>query len=368
MDSVTLLTDYKGHFGSKHAAVPYRSGFDRDLLARSFEALGYRADFLSFCDVDFRGRDLRGHPFLYTSAEDQGLHYKAFVEDIVLGLQAAGAWVIPNFFLLRAHHNKVFMEILRDLESPGGASSPASRSFGTLEDLRSRLGEIALPTVVKAAAGSMGKNVFLCRTRAALLRAAARVSASRHLRSDLWDLGRKLRRRGYVRESLHRRRFVVQPFLPGLTSDWKVLVYGRKFYVLMRRARPGDFRASGSGRLEFIPKVPPAVLDFAEKVFRHFAIPQISLDIAVDGDKLRLFEFQTVYFGTTTIDEAPFHFERSATGWQRIDGRSRVEEEFARSVAEHLRERESSQERDRAGTGSGLPGGPSGSMRGAPPR
>ena len=347
MDRLTLLTDYKGYFGSKHAAVPYRSGFDRDLLARSFAQHGWRADFLSFCDVDFRA-DWDNRPVLYTSAQDHALHYKAFVEDIVLGLEAAGAWVIPPFRLLRAHHNKVFMEILRDLLNPAEASGLAARCFGTLEELRQRMDGIALPAVVKPAAGDMGKSVILCRDREELLRGAARVSSSRHLPTDLWDLGRRIRRKGYRRESLHRKRFVVQPFLAGLANDWKVLVYGRKYYVLMRRTRTGDFRASGSGRREFVRDVPAQVLDFASSVFQVFDVPQMSLDIGVEGDRLHLFEFQAVYFGTTTIDEAPFHFERSPTAWQRFDGASRVEEEFALSVAEYLRER-AGQGKDRAG-------------------
>ncbi|HEU5181724.1 MAG TPA: hypothetical protein VFW45_13120 [Candidatus Polarisedimenticolia bacterium] len=360
MDGVTLLTDYKGHFGSKHAAVPYRSGFDRDLLARSFAQHGWRADFLSFCDVDFRAVNWHQRPVLYTSAQDHALHYKAFVEDIVLGLETAGAWVIPPFRLLRAHHNKVFMEILRDLRKPGAASDLAARSFGTLEELRQRMAQLSVPAVVKPAAGDMGKSVILCRDRSELLRGAARVSSSRHLPTDLWDLGRRIRRKGYRRESLHRKRFIVQPFLAGLTNDWKVLVYGRKYYVLRRRVRTGDFRASGSGRFEFVREVPSQVLDFASAVFAGFEVPQISLDIAVDGDRLHLLEFQAVYFGTTTIDEAPFHFERSPTAWQPIDGASRVEEEFALSVAEYLRERKSEQG---AGTAA-----PRGADRAADPR
>ncbi len=282
MDAVTLLTDYKGHFGSKHAAVPYRSGFDRDLLARSFARHGWRADFVSFCDVDFRAGDWQHRPVLYTSAEDHALHYKAFIEDIVLGLEAAGARVIPPFQLLRAHHNKVFMEILRDLRNPGKGSGLAARSFGTLEEFRRRLAEISLPAVVKPAAGAMGKSVILCRNPEELLRGAARVSSSRHLPTDLWDLGRRVRRKGYRRESLHRRRFVVQPFLPGLGSDWKVLVYGRKYYVLLRRARTGDFRASGSGRFEFVREVPSQVLDFASAVFASFDVPQVSLAVRLN--------------------------------------------------------------------------------------
>ena len=339
MEDITLLVDYKGHFGSKHGAVPYRSGLSRENLSGCFRDRGYRAIFLNFCDVDFRSREFEGRRVLYTSAEDHDLHFKSFIEDIVLGLETCGAWVIPAYKFLRAHHNKVFMEILRDRMVGSDVRSLASRSFGTLEDLEARLDSVALPAVVKPAAGSMGSSVVQCGNREELTGAAFRVSASRHLPSDAWDFGRMLKRKGYVRESRYRRKFVVQPFLRGLENDWKVLVYGKKYYVLERRTRRGDFRASGSGRFEFTPNVPEGLLDFAALVFRELDVPHLSLDIGVDKARFHLFEFQAVYFGTLTIEQAPFHFVRYGDQWKQVDGASEVEEEYVESVVEYLRAR-----------------------------
>mgnify|MGYP003580445533 CR=1 FL=1 len=336
MEDITLLVDYKGHFGTKHGGVPYRSGLDREKIARYFQERGYRATFVNFCDVDFQSRDLGGRCFLYTSAEDHDLHYRSFIEDIVLGLEHCGARIIPTFKFLRAHHNKVFMEILRDQLLANEQRSLRSRFYGTLEELEARLGSDGLPSVIKPASGSMSVGVRLCERVEDLPRAASRVSSSRHWPTDAWDFGRMWRRKGYVRNSLHRRKFVVQPFLPGLENDWKVLIYGKKYYVLMRRTRKHDFRASGSGRFEFIKEPPAGLLDFASSVFSRLDLPHLSMDLGAVEGRFHLFEFQALYFGTLTIEEAPFHFARLGQEWKRVDGPSIVEEEFVRSVVDYL--------------------------------
>ncbi len=336
MEEIYLLVDYKGHFGTKHGAVPYRSGLDREKLARHFQDRGYCATFLNFCDVDFQSGDLRGRCFLYTSAEDHGLLYRSFIEDIILGLENCGARILPAFKFLRAHHNKVFMEILRDQMLGIEARSLRSRFYGTLEELEARVDGVGLPSVVKPASGSMSVGVRLCKNPEELSRATSEVSSSRHWPTDAWDFGRSLKRRGYVRESLHRRKFVVQPFHPGLGDDWKILIYGKKYYVLMRRTRKHDFRASGSGRFEFIKEIPAGLLDFASSIFRQLDLPHLSMDIGVAEGRFHLFEFQALHFGTLTIEEAPFHFARLGPDWQRVDGPSSVEEEFVRSVVDYL--------------------------------
>jgi hypothetical protein len=345
---ITLLVDYKGHFGTKHGAAPYRSGLSREKLARHFQDRRIQARFQNFSEVDFRDLRIRDRCFLYSSAEDHDLHYRSFIEDVVLGLETCGAWVVPAHRFLRAHHNKVFMEILRDQMGAVAARSLTARSYGTREELEKDLEAVALPAVVKPAAGSMGRDVVLCKSREELHRAASRVSASRHWPTDAWDFGRSLRRRGYVRESRHRRKFVVQTFLPGLENDWKILVYGRKYYILLRRTRTNDFRASGSGRFEFTSQVPEGLLDFAASIFAELDVPHVSLDIGVDAARFHLFEFQAVHFGTTTVEEAPFHFVRGKEGWEKVDGRSQVEEEFVRSVVDYLERKEPERRAQRA--------------------
>ena len=69
-------------------------------------------------------------------------------------------------------------------------------------------------------------------------------------------LFRWLRHKNYVRESWNRGKIVVQEFIPGLKNDYKVLIFGSKYYVLYRRVREGDFRASGQGLLEYRRELP----------------------------------------------------------------------------------------------------------------
>ena len=111
MKKIYLLTDYKGHFGSKHDAIPYRSGTDKNLLQKYFSEYGFKTVFLGFSEVDFRKMDFKNKYVLYTSSEDVGCHYKSYIEDIVYGLHLQGAQLIPGYKWLQAHNNKVFMEI-----------------------------------------------------------------------------------------------------------------------------------------------------------------------------------------------------------------------------------------------------------------
>jgi hypothetical protein len=343
MDDIYLLVDYKGHFGTKHGAAPYRSGLAKEKLSSHFARRGYRAVFVNFCDVDFRDQRFKRRFVLYSSSEDRGLHYRSFIEDVVLGLEIGGALVIPTFKFLRAHHNKVFMEILLSQIHASGMASLPSHCYGTLEDFEGRIESAPLPGVVKPAAGSMSAGLRLGRSRAELRKAAAAASSTRSLGAEIWDFGRMLRRKGYVRESRHRGKFVVQRYLPGLENDWKVLVYGNNYYALFRKVREADFRASGSGRFQFIRDIPEGLLDFASLVRKQFNVPQLSLDIGWDGAKFHLFEFQALHFGTLTVEQSPFHFVDGEGGWQRVEGSSEVEEEFARSIVDHIK-----RERDRS--------------------
>lgn len=328
-----LLVDYKGRFGTKWAANPYRSGLDLSRLSRSLEERGIEPHFVRVSDVSFRPKEWQGRLVLYTSSEDADLHYKGFIEDILLGLQLQGAILIPRFEFFRAHHNKVFMEILRQIQGTEDMNSVRSRYFGTLEEVAAADLEFREPRVIKPAAGSLSTGVALVRSRAELLKRATSISRNREPLRTLKDKVRTLRHKDYIRDSTHRRKFVVQDFIAGLGSDWKVLIYGRKYYPLRRQVRPGDFRASGSGLFEWPADVPDQLLEFAEAVFTKLDVPFLSLDIGMREGKPLLFEFQGVHFGTRTLDGSMHYFQRSGSRWELRGGTSVLEDEFAASVA-----------------------------------
>lgn len=331
-----ILLDYKGRFGAKWSAAPYRSGFDRDRLSRALLQHGFEARYLRFSDVDFRTQNWNQRFVLYASSEDWDLHYKGFIEDILLGLRMQGAVLIPRFSFFRAHHNKVFMEILRDVIGSEAMKTIRSRYYGTLEEAAAHTTDLAFPQVLKPAAGAMSTGVARVDSGRELLGRAAKLSRVVEPLRQLRELVRAYRHRGYARESWHRRKFVVQDFIPGLQSDWKVLVYDKKYFALYRLVRPADFRASGSGRFTYRTDVPREILDFAELVFHTLSVPFLSLDIAVSGNAPHLFEFQAIDFGTRTIDRAEYFFQRHEGAWSLCRAQCVVEDEVAASVAAFL--------------------------------
>ena len=151
-------------------------------------------------------------------------------------------------------------------------------------------------------------GVRLSNSRKELYHYIKKLSYSKEpLRQRFKELLRPLKYKGYTAPSVHRHKFVIQNFVNGLGNDWKVLVYGEKFFVVRRPNRANDFRASGSGKPKYKfgknAEVPDGMLDFAYKVYTYYNVPMISLDIAYKDGEFYLIEMQFVAFGNTTDKE-----------------------------------------------------------------
>ena len=336
---IWILADYRGAFQSTVRNHWGLCSFDLKLLVAEFQRQGFTAQVLPYAKADLRGNSFRDRLVVFQSAEDPGSKYKDYLEDLLLAIQLQGGKLIPHFHCFRAHHNKVFMELLRDLSDDPQIQTPSAKAFGTLEDFERE--PILYPRVIKRAWGAGSSGVRLARTPDEGRRIARQFSASASLSETVKEWLRRLlrRHRGYVANSLHRQKFIVQEFVPGLTGDFKVLVYWDRYYVLERKNRPGDFRASGSGRFSW-PEIAPAVLlDFARRVFSHFDVPLISLDVALTEGKPILLECQFVTFGPLTMEQSRWHFQADGPGWKRVDGPSVPEASYASSVASYARAR-----------------------------
>lgn len=340
-----LLTDYKNRLGSKWMSSPYRSGYDHHLITKAFLEYGLIAEILPMSEV-FSGKySWAGKTVLYTSCEEKGNNYKQYIEDIIFGLEEAGARVLPRASFLRANNNKVYMEIFRDVVLSEEFSGIKSRVFGTYEEFARAVEreEVAFPTVLKPSYGAMSVGVTVAESAADALRKAKILSRTPHIKYEIRDYLRTKRQRGYLQESRFQGKFISQPLIPGLTEDYKVLVYGDQYYVLRRGIRPGDFRASGShyqykaGRESGIPVV---TLNFVEEIYQRFEVPHLSVDVVFDGTRSYLLEFQAVYFGTTT--HAKFseeYFTRKNGAWTVEKKRMNQEEIYAYAVHYFLNEK-----------------------------
>ncbi|WP_327031950.1 hypothetical protein [Micromonospora ureilytica] len=339
MTRILILTDYRGTFYSTARTKHGLCTMDLDKVTAYLRRAGLEPEVVRFADLDLSD-SLHGVPVLYTSSEDRGLHYKSWIEDLVLALETAGAHIIPGYRYLRAHHNKVMMEALRAQLFPQDARRLGTRTFGTFEELAATELDGPWPKVLKAAYGAGSQFVARAADRHELLRTARALSHTPDRGEAVREHGRRLLRRDHHARSLHRQKFLVQAMVPGLTGDFKVLRMGERYYTLYRRNRPGDFRASGSGDFDFHDMAGvdrEALLDYAERVSDILGTPLTSLDIGYDGADFHLFEFQCVHFGTVTAENSTGYHIRVGGQWRHVEEECDIEAVFCEAIVGHLR-------------------------------
>lgn len=333
---ILLLKDYRDGFYSS-TRQKYAS-LDVGALVAALAKRGIKVEQRTFADLNLRTQSYRDRFVLYQSSEDRDLLYKSYIEDVVLALSTQGARVIPPFTALRAHHNKVFMELLRDSSGFAPIQNLKSRTYGTLEDFdrqppHAPYGE---PLVFKPAEGLAGTSVRIAKSQEERRAAAEELSRSVHVVDAAKDIYRRGTRPTHRALSNHRRKFLTQDFVPGLAHDYKVIPFESRVYVLQRGVRPNDFRASGSGRWTWLEEPIPAILDYAQQVRTFFDVPYASLDIGFNGATCYLFEFQFLMFGTATIEKSPSHFQNVEGTWRLTKEHLEVEEVFAESLAQFI--------------------------------
>ncbi len=340
MKKIIALTDYKGFFGSKYNSTPYRSGMDKTLLSKFFEQKHYQLQFVKLSEAgDLSVLD--DAAVIYTSSEDVGLHYKNYIEDIIFALSLRGANVIPTFPYLKANNNKVLMELLRAGIPEQKIVGLSSWCYGSLEELQLNIKNFTFPVVLKKSSGSMGKGVFLAKTADELIKVAKKISFTPHIKEDIRDFFRSIKHKGYSKESRYRNKFIVQKFIPNLQNDWKVYVFGEKYFVFYRPIfKHRIFKASGGGYKNYFygnnAKIPNGLLDYAKSLFSLFSVPNASFDIAFDKKDFYLIEYQFVYFGTAGILYSDEYFIQENGEWVAIPNTLSQEECYVDSIVSFL--------------------------------
>lgn len=342
MSEIILITDYKGHFGSKSDSLHYRSGMNLKLLEEEFTQRGFSLKIISFSDIDFRQPFWEGKHILYTSQEDVGYIYKSYIEDIVYNLELTGAIVIPQYKYLRANNNKVVMEILRDFTFPETINHIKSYHFGTVEELYQWLlkHNITYPVVIKSTEGARSDGVFIGTDEIDLITKAKKVSVVGSNFERMKDVLRSIRHNGYKKESFFRKKFIIQNFIAGLSNDWKILVFGNRFYIEYRGVRENDFRASGSGKFKFgeeIPiPIPEGIFEYVELIRDTLDTPVLSLDVGYDGHKFYLFEYQAIFFSSYAQRMAGGYYAKSGGIFQYVREKNSLENVYVNGITDYI--------------------------------
>jgi len=337
--NIVLLTDYKGFFESKEKSKIYRGGMDITKISQMFVDTRYEVKTMEISAIDYAYIHQNNPYIIYTSSEDKHDFYKSYIEDIVFDLEQRGFQLIPNYACLKAHNNKVAMELLRLRSGFDKIQSIQSNTYGCYEELLQKKQLPNFPLVVKTASGAMSRGVAKAENRKELLKLAKDLSKSFDIKHDIKEVLRKIKyRHTYKKESFNRLKFITQNLITGLANDYKVLVYGNKAYVLYRGNRKNDFRASGSGKFNFVEDLPQGMLDYAYSIKEFFKVPHISLDIGFDGINFHLIEFQFLCFGTTTLEKSPHYFllDKLKQTWNLIKATSDLEEVYVNSMIDFI--------------------------------
>lgn len=111
-----------------------------------------------------------------------------------------------------------------------------------------------------------------------------------------------------LRDELQRGYFYVQEFLPGNEFDTRVTVIGNRAFGYRRMNRPGDFRASGSGRPNWdSSQIDLQMVRLAFLTARRLGTQSVAIDAMRRGDERVLGEVSYTYV-SWMVRDCPGHW------------------------------------------------------------
>jgi len=258
-----------------------------------------------------------------------------------------GIPVFPSWRTLWHSENKIAQCYL--LEAIG---APVARTwvFWRLEDALAFIRTAGYPLVMKLSTGFQSNGVQLLRTvdeaaywaRRMFTTGAAGFDEASPLRRRLAEAKRgiKLMAGRPLPPNLEYGYLYLQEFLPDNPHDTRVTVIGDRAFAFRRFNRPDDFRASGSGRIDW----DPAAIDLrhvrlALRVARALGVQTVGLDLLYrDGEPVVC---ETTYaYASWAVRDCPGHWrlcgspEHGELAW--VEGKLRPEdaifEDFADTV------------------------------------
>lgn len=251
-------------------ALHKRSGFFERWETRCYE-LGIQTCVLNGYDTGVIEKLKSCQALLWHLSQDS-VHELTFARSILFAAEKLGLHVYPNVATSIHFDDKVAQKYL--LEAVGAPLAP-TWVFFEKEKALEWAAKANYPKVFKLRRGAGSSNVRLVRSRSEAIKLVNRmfgrgispiVSArdkfkkgiskrgSRDSFSKLmWKLPRYVRAHMRTKTGLGCERDYVyfQEFIPEALNDTRVTIIGDRAFLFKRKVRPGDFRASGSGLIEY---------------------------------------------------------------------------------------------------------------------
>jgi glutathione synthase/RimK-type ligase-like ATP-grasp enzyme len=255
---------------------------------------------------------------------------------VIMAAEELGLEVFPDTPTCWHFNDKIAQKYLLD-----AVDAPMARTW-VAYDLQSALqlvDEVELPVVLKLRSGAGSVNVSLVRAHGEARRlarqafgkgflpvggvltdAATRIRRARtrpDLSAMLLRLPRTLYRiqRARMEAPKEKGYLYLQEYLAGNEYDTRVTIIGKRAFAFTRNVRKGEFRASGSGSIDYrAERIDPRCISVAFEVARRVRSQSAAFDFASGRDGLpRILEVSFAY-QAKAVYECPGHWDE-AMGW-----------------------------------------------------
>jgi hypothetical protein len=113
----------------------------------------------------------------------------------------------------------------------------------------------------------------------------------------------------------HKNYVLFQKYIPDNAFDIRVTTLGARAFAFRRFVREGDFRASGSGRIDWTPEeIPKACLRIALDLSAKLGFQTMAYDFLMDGEQPRICEISYT-FASEAVQQCPGHWD-SDLNWR----------------------------------------------------
>lgn len=205
-----------------------------------------------------------------------------------------------------------------------GCPIPETEVLWSEADARNYCNAANYPFVLKLSSGIQSRNVRLVKNRDEAVKLVNQMFHSGLTtlkRSSSWlnrQLGKsllpiKLLLGAPLPRGVQTGYFLVQEFLPGNEYDTRVTVIGDRAFVFRRMNRPGDFRASGSGNIDWNPDAVDARgIHLAFDVSDVLQSDSLAVDILYKDNLPVVAEISYTY-ASWAVRDCPGHWKRTAS-------------------------------------------------------
>lgn len=333
-----LILDSEGKYRQK---IDQYQGIEIDIFIKELKNLGYEIEITNYFEVAKKIDQIKNKQIIYTS--HQQLDYKKYIEDIMICLNEDNV-IIPGINSLIGHENKGYQELQRKKLGLDKLESYVISHIIDLEKI-----EITYPIVLKRPNSCSSRGVFLAHNEKeldAIIKKYFLKKDFNYYQLKLKKIMKKLLKKntlnwtdGKIKDYRYSR-FILEQFIPNLDGDYKILIYGNKYYGLKRGVKKGDFKASGSGIHDYHQEIPEEVLTFAKECFNKLDIPFAGFDIAIDENKkCYMIEYQSLHIGPVTLMHSEKYYTYDENKWHRHNEKSVLELEYARAIDWYLENR-----------------------------